>query len=160
MSEEREVEEVEVEEVAGAEVVEAEVEEVEVAYTFRHYRIWADSSLLLHYQRGASRWFVQPRGGFTECYIHTSNDEHELIGYGFALCSRLDPYCYRTGRDISRGRARKMMRAGMNDYLWGRVNTVSLGVDADTPPFETVEEIHDYLESKLPDRFPFLATQL
>lgn len=152
MSEEREVE-------VEAEVVETEVEEVRVVYTFRHYRIWENSSLLMHYQRGASKWFVQPRGGFTECYIHTSDDEHRLIGYGFALCSVLDSYCYRTGRDISRGRARKMMEIGMNHYLWGENSRVSWGVSASTPPFETVAEIHDYLESKLPSRFPFLTAQ-
>jgi len=126
-------------------------------YTFRHYRVPDLFGGLEHYQRGATLWLPAPRGGFTECYLQRKTDDGtgELIGYGFALCSMLDPFCYRTGRSIARGRAKKMARMALNEHIWGS-GYVSRRRNALYAPFDTVREIHDYLESKLPARFPFL----
>jgi len=142
-----------------------EVEEVErvnledCEYTFRHYRV-DPLGELVHYQRGVTKWSVHPRGGFTECFLQRKGsnelDSNELVGYGFALCSNQDPYCYRTGRQIARGRARKTARVGFDPYIWGVYDSVAYGMTAEYAPFLTVEEARDYLESRLPDRFPFL----
>jgi len=145
-----------------------EVEEVEskvvdlgdCEYIFRHYRVvdFLDGELV-HYQRGATRWTPTPRGGFTECFLQRNgegDEEGELVGYGFALCSVLDPFCYRTGRSIARGRARKMAAVGLNLYVWDLFSDVSKRRSAQYAPFLTVQEAHDHLESRLPARFPFL----
>jgi len=132
-----------------------EVKEAEVNYTFRHYRV-SILGELVHYQRGITKWLARPRGGFTECFLQRK-DSSELVGYGFALCSNQDPYCYRTGRQIACGRARKTARTGFNPYIWGVYDSVACGITAEYAPFLTVEEARDYLELRLPDKFPFLG---
>jgi len=139
-----------------------EVKEIDLngyEYIFRHYRVDVDCDELVHYQRGTTWWTPHPKGGFTECYLQRKRDDGkdgELIGYGFALCSELDQFCYRTGRSIARGRARKMARTGFNPHIWGPFDHVSIRRNARYTPFTTVKEACNYLESKLPARFPFL----
>lgn len=158
MSEELVTQKNEVEEVEEVEVEEIDLSDCE--YIFRHYRVVKFlNGELVHYQRGATQWIPAPRGGFTECFLQRKTDKGEngeLIGYGFALCSVLDPYCYRSGRQISRGRARKMAMVGLNPCIWDQCSDVSDRRNAEYAPFLTVEEAHEYLEAKLPLRFPFL----
>ena len=72
---------------------------------FKHFRYTLNGSIPLHYRRGKSTWDPAPRGGYTKCFIYDEDDA--LLGCGKADCSRKDAFCYRTGRNISRGRALK-----------------------------------------------------
>lgn len=67
-----------------------------------------------HFQRGRTKtWQPSERGGYTLCFIY--NDEGEVVATGVAECSKLDHFCYRLGREISRGRALKTLRPEPED---------------------------------------------
>jgi len=79
---------------------------------FKHFRIAPDGELK-HYRRGKDSennpltlWTPRERGGETVCYLY---QEDKLVGMGIASCSLKDQFCYRIGRLISEGRARKTM---------------------------------------------------
>ena len=79
---------------------------------FKHFRIAPDGELK-HYRRGKDSknqpltpWTPRERGGMTICYLY-QKDNDNFIGMGMAHCSLKDQFCYRIGRLISEGRARK-----------------------------------------------------
>lgn len=62
-----------------------------------------------HYQRGRTKeWHPFERGGYTLCFIYDGGGK--LVAVGRAECSKLDPFSYRLGREISLGRALKVLR--------------------------------------------------
>jgi hypothetical protein len=66
---------------------------------------WGRHGLAHHYQRGISLWSPTERGGYTFCFVYEGDDASEPIAVGLAECSPKDAFCYRLGREISRGRA-------------------------------------------------------
>jgi hypothetical protein len=90
-------------------------------FVYQHFRfptVWhnvislADSIIgrhgeAFHFQRGTSQWTPMPRGGYTRCYVY---DQDYLMATGLAECSPRDSFCYKIGRDISRGRALKALK--------------------------------------------------
>jgi hypothetical protein len=71
--------------------------------------VWGRHGRGLHFRRGEhSGWTPSPRGGYTICRIYTN--DNELLAAGLAECSPRDSFCYKLGRDISRGRALKALK--------------------------------------------------
>ena len=58
-----------------------------------------------HYQRSVSKWTPREKGGYTICYVYSGVVEKQLLAIGTAECSPKDNFCYRTGREIARGKA-------------------------------------------------------
>lgn len=88
--------------------------EGEYQVKFEHYRFPSDGvesepeefyvgrhGKAFRYYRGMSKWIPSERGGYTICQLG--------CGAGLAECSPRDNFCYRTGRRIALGRARKAL---------------------------------------------------
>ena len=89
--------------------------------SFKHYRVnfyppyqFEESRYLerqdipvFRYHRGESDWTPFERGGLTICEIR--DDAGNIIATGEAECSLKDAFCYRIGRQIAEGRARKRL---------------------------------------------------
>jgi len=84
--------------------------DTEYRIVYKHYRIHLGDPLNVdcYYRRGQTEWEPAPRGGITECGIY--DRDGICITYGKARCSLKDAFCYRVGREISRGRALKSLR--------------------------------------------------
>jgi hypothetical protein len=61
-----------------------------------------------HYQPGNGNGEPSPRGGYTVCDVYDSKGN--CVSRGCAECSHKDSFCYKIGRDISRGRALKALK--------------------------------------------------
>ena len=81
-------------------------------FVYRHYRYDCYGSLH-HYQQGQTEFEPAARGGETHCFVKDA--DNRVISTGISHYSMKDTFCYRLGRNISRGRALKRLR----DDKWG-----------------------------------------
>jgi hypothetical protein len=85
--------------------------ESDVKVVYRHFRYpETNPTLLLRYFPGDTLWKPASRGGWTICEV--LDRYGDIVAHGEAHCSLKDAYCYRIGRDISRGRALKVLQTG------------------------------------------------
>ena len=75
----------------------------EIVFHYYHFR-YDSQGRLRRYYRGKSPWTPNGKGGMTLCVVTTGSG---LVGVGEAACSILDPFCYRTGREIAREKAER-----------------------------------------------------
>ena len=69
---------------------------------YEHYRCDL-LGVLRRYYRSNTNWTPVSRGGMTICTISVGGKEFQ----GIAKCNHYDAFCYRLGRTIALGRARK-----------------------------------------------------
>jgi len=98
--------------------------------TIRHYRImdataWIKlegmkgrppEKYLKLYERGSKSMIVSSRGGRTDATIMLFDEEDTIVKKFTAssYCSLSDNFCYKIGREIAMGRARKQMEVWLN----------------------------------------------
>jgi len=75
-------------------------------FVYRHYR-YDQYGTLHHYQQGQSEFEPAARGGETHCFVKDADSR--VVATGVAHCSLKDTFCYRLGRNISKGRALKRL---------------------------------------------------
>lgn len=77
--------------------------ENEIRFVYQHCRIDKATGDLQAYPTGDKPdWIPAERGGATVCIVLRGD---KVLGRGVSGCSKLDPFCYRIGRAIARGRA-------------------------------------------------------
>jgi len=99
--------------------------EKEYRFFYRHYRfprhsmLWPNTGncvtpsftgrhgVAYRYMRGVTAWQPKNNGGYTVCDL--CNEDGDVLVVRIAECSPKDQFCYRTGRDIARGRALKAL---------------------------------------------------